>query len=66
MTSQSRFSTMAVLGATYFIAMLMWRNDPKRMGEFLTNPIGEKLAAGAVVLQAVGIVWAARVGKLKF
>ena len=28
MTTQSRVSTIAVLATTYFLAVLMWRNDP--------------------------------------
>jgi tight adherence protein B len=66
MTTQSRVSTIAVLGTTYFLGVLMWRNDPARMEEFLTNSVGKALVAGALVLEAVGIVWAAHIGKVKF
>ena len=66
MTTQSRVSTIAVLGTTYFIGLLMWRNDPARMEEFLTNSVGKSLVAAALTLEAVGIVWAAHIGKVKF
>jgi len=66
MTTQSRVSTIAVLGTTYFIGLLMWRNDPQRMQEFLTNSVGKGLVSGALILEAVGIVWAAHIGKVKF
>jgi tight adherence protein B len=66
MTTQSRVSTMAVLGTTYFIGLLMWRNDPQRMAEFLTNSVGKALVSGALILEAVGIVWASHIGKVKF
>jgi len=66
MTTQSRVSTIAVLGTTYFLGVLMWRNDPARMEEFLTNSVGKALVAGALVLEAVGVVWAAHIGKVKF
>jgi tight adherence protein B len=66
MTTQSRVSTIAILAATYFIALVMWRNDPDRMVNFLNNSLGQSLVSGALVLQAVGIVWAAQIGKVKF
>jgi Flp pilus assembly protein TadB len=66
MTSQSRVSTISILGATYFIALIMWRNDPARMIGFLTSPIGKTLVAGALALQAIGVVWAARLSRVKF
>ncbi len=66
MTTQSRVSTIAILGTTYFLGLLMWRNDPQRMEEFLTNSVGKLLVSGALVLEAVGIVWAAHIGKVKF
>jgi Flp pilus assembly protein TadB len=65
MTAQSRASTMAILGVTYFIALVMWRSDPDRMREFIANPIGKILLAGALVLQAIGIVWTSRIGRKK-
>jgi tight adherence protein B len=65
-TAQSRVSTIVVLAATYFIALVMWRNDPQRMNEFLATTIGRSLVTGAVVLQAIGIVWSANIGKIKY
>jgi Flp pilus assembly protein TadB len=66
LTMQSRVSTIAVLAATYFIAVVMWRNDPVRMQEFLSTSLGRSLVVAAMLLQAFGIVWAARIGKIKF
>ena len=37
-----------------------------RMEEFLTNSVGKSLVAAALTLEAVGIVWAAHIGKVKF
>jgi Flp pilus assembly protein TadB len=59
MTTQSRVSIIAVMGVTYFIAALMWSNDPDCMKAFLTTEVGSFLVAAAVLLQAVGIVWSA-------
>jgi Flp pilus assembly protein TadB len=66
LTAQTRFSVGAVLLVTYFIAMLMWRTDPPRMTEFLSSGIGQALVAGVLVLQAIGIVWAALLSRVKF
>jgi Flp pilus assembly protein TadB len=66
LTTQSRVSTIAILGATYFIALVMWRNDPMRMQEFLATDIGRTLVAGSILLQAIGIVWATQIGKVRY
>jgi len=58
MSTQARVSIIAVMGITYFIAALMWSNDPARMQGFLSTSIGSWFVAAAVLLQAVGIVWA--------
>ena len=55
--AQSQFSTIAIIGLTYFIAALVWRNGPEQMHEFVTSTVGGWFVAGSVVLQAVGIVW---------
>jgi Flp pilus assembly protein TadB len=66
LTTQARASTVAVLGATYFIALIMWRNDPERMQRFLANVFGQGLVAVGVVLQAVGIIWVSALSKLRY
>lgn len=66
LTTQSRVSILAVLGATYFIALIIWRNDPQRMSDFLSTQVGSYLVTGAVVLQAIGIVWSNRIGRIKY
>jgi tight adherence protein B len=64
MTTQSRVSIIAILAVTYFIALIMWRNDPPRMAGFLASPIGKSMVAGAVLLQGVGVVWTSRIGRV--
>jgi tight adherence protein B len=66
LTVQSRTSTIAVLGTTYFIGLVMWRTDPPRMEEFLATTIGGALVSGAVFLQAVGIIWTSWLSRLKY
>jgi len=65
MSAQSRMSILGVLFATYAIAAVMWANDPGRMERFLLSDYGSILVAGAVVLQAIGIVWTAGLARIK-
>lgn len=66
MTIQSRLSVISILLTTYFIAALMWRNDPERMSGFLSSTIGQYLVAAAMLLQGVGIVWISRLSQPRF
>lgn len=66
MGTQSRVSILAVMGVTYFIAAMMWNNDPGRMEGFLTTSIGSSLAAGAMFLQSMGILWSAAISRARF
>ncbi|MBS0209849.1 MAG: type II secretion system F family protein [Planctomycetes bacterium] len=66
LTTQARTSIVAIMGSTYFIAVLMWRNDPERMANFLDTSVGASLAAVAIVLQAVGMVWISYLSKPRF
>src|SRR6202043_1562811 len=51
LTTQARVSIIAVLCMTYFLALVMWRNDPGRMRQFLSTAVGQYLVAGAILLQ---------------
>lgn len=63
MTTQVRVSIIAVLGLSYFIALIMWFDDSQRMKAFLATNIGSFFVASAVILQAVGIVWASTLSR---
>jgi tight adherence protein B len=63
MSTQVRVSIMAVLGLTYFIAAVMWFNDPARMKAFLLTNMGSFFVASAILMQAVGIVWSAHLSR---
>lgn len=65
-TAQSQFSTLAIIGLTYFIAVIVWRNGPDQMEEFVRSAVGSWFVAGSVVLQAVGIVWMNLISKPRF
>jgi hypothetical protein len=44
----------------------MWSNDPERFEKFLTSDMGSMLAAGVIVMQAVGIVWSSSIARIRF
>jgi len=66
LTTQGRASVLAVMVLTYFLALVMWRNDPERMSDFLATVLGQVLVAGALLLQALGIVWTNALSRLKY
>lgn len=64
--AQSQFSTYAILGLTYFIAIIVWRKSPEQMEDFVSSSVGSWFVAGSMLLQAVGIVWMNVISKPKF
>ena len=65
MTMQARLSVVSVTVVTYFIAALMWRNDPERMGAFLNSLIGQSLTCAAIFLQGIGVLWISHLSKAR-
>jgi tight adherence protein B len=65
LTTQARTSIIAVMFTSYFIAAVMWRTDPARMAAFLRTSLGEWFIAAALILQGLGIVWSARLSRMK-
>jgi tight adherence protein B len=66
LTAQARFSVFAIMVVTYFIAVIIWRNNPDRMRMFLATTVGQVLIAGAVVLQALGVVWSILLSRVRY
>ncbi len=64
--AQSQFSTFAILGLIYLIAVIVWRNGPEPMEEFVTSTVGSWFVAGSIIAQAVGIVWMNLISKPRF
>ena len=52
--------------ATYFIAIVIWRNNPDRMVGFLSTSIGSWLVGFAIVMQGIGIVWTAAASRVRY
>jgi Flp pilus assembly protein TadB len=66
LTTQGRASIVAILLLTYVLGLIMWRNDPERMQQFLGTNFGQALVAGSMLLQAAGIVWSAVLSRMKY
>lgn len=64
--AQSQFSTFAILGLIYLIAVIVWRNGPEPMVEFVTSTVGSWFIAGSIIMQAAGIAWMNFISKPKF
>lgn len=63
---QAQLSVWAVLAATYFIGLVIWRTNPGQMRDFVRSPTASWLIAGSVILQAVGIAWMGRISRLRY
>ncbi len=64
--AQSQFSTFAIIGLIYLIALIVWRNGPESMQEFVNSSVGSWFVAGSIVMQAVGIFWMDLISKPRF
>ena len=64
--AQSQFSTFAIIGLIYLIALIVWRNGPEPMREFVTSTVGSWFVAGSIMMQAVGIAWMNLISRPKF
>lgn len=65
-STQAQASVVGVVCITYFLGLLMWRTNPDSFEEFLSHPVGANFMAGAMVLQALGLLWITRLSQLKF
>ena len=64
-TAEARISVLGILVVVYGIAVLAWTNNPDRVEAFLGSGIGGGIAAACVLLQALGIVWMARLTRIE-
>lgn len=65
-STQAQASVVGVVCITYFLGLLMWRMNPVNFEEFLSHPVGANFMAGAMILQAVGLLWITRLSQMKF
>ncbi|MEQ8819447.1 MAG: type II secretion system F family protein [Sumerlaeia bacterium] len=64
--AQAKVSTAVLVGMTFVLFLIVWRQDPARMESFLATETGRWLLAGALLLQPIGIVWQARMSRPRF
>ena len=65
-STEAQASVVGIIAITYFLALLMWRTNPMHFEAFLRSPVGANLAAGAMVLQSIGLVWITKLAQLRF
>ncbi len=63
---ESHASVAVVLGIAYVLAFLMWRSNPDRLEAFVVTGIGTAIVAIVILLQAIGLLWMARLNKSTF
>ncbi|MCA9472357.1 MAG: type II secretion system F family protein [Nitrospirales bacterium] len=63
---ESHLSVLSILFITYGLSLLMWYLNPVGMEAFLSTPVGSYLGAGAIIVQALGILWIARLSRISF
>ncbi|MFM8477475.1 MAG: type II secretion system F family protein [Planctomycetaceae bacterium] len=64
--AQSRFSAFSVLALTWFIALIVYNNNPEQMSEFVNSTLGSWGIAATTILQAFGIVWMNVISRPRF
>jgi tight adherence protein B len=63
---ESTMSVAVVMGIAYILAFLMWRTSPDRMEAFVGTDLGTVIVAGVIVLQALGLIWMAKLNQETF
>jgi len=63
---EAHASVAVVMGISYVLFFLMWRTNPDRLEGFLATAIGTAIVASVIVLQAVGLVWMARLNRSSY
>ena len=56
---------IGVLGICDLLAITSWAADPERIRAFLDTRLGAWFAAATVALQAVGLLWIARLSRVE-
>ncbi|GJL66864.1 MAG: pilus assembly protein TadB [Nitrospirales bacterium] len=63
---ESQLSVLSILLITYGLSFLMWHVNPASLETFLLSTIGSYLGAGAIMAQAIGIIWISKLSEIKF
>ncbi len=63
---EANVSVAAMMGISYGLAWIMWRANPTSFLAFLTSDLGLYLTAGAMLLQALGILWVRQLSQIRY
>lgn len=63
---EANASVVAMMGISYGLAWIMWRANPASFVVFLKSDLGLYLMAGAMILQAVGILWVRQLSRIRY
>ncbi len=64
--AEAHASVAVVLVIAYVLGFLMWRTNPDRLQTFVASDIGTLVVAAVIALQAIGLVWMARLSPSTF
>lgn len=59
-STEAQLSAVGVLTVTYLLALVTWQAEPDRFAGFLESSYGSFLVNATILLQALGLVWMAR------
>ncbi len=63
---ESQLSVLSILLITYGLSIMMWYVNPTSMEHFLSTTAGVYLGAGAIMAQAIGIIWISKLSEIHF
>lgn len=64
-STEAQLSAVGVLTVTYLLALVTWRAEPERFVGFLGSSYGSFLVNATILLQALGLVWMARLTRVE-
>ena len=64
--TQARVSVIVFVLVTYFLGIVSWQSNPDRMESFLGSEFGSMLAAGAMLMQGLGVFWISRLSRIPY
>lgn len=62
---ETQASVLGILVVTYGLAVLMWNNYPDRLETFTGSELGSAFVALSILLQAIGLLWIARMTRIE-
>jgi len=63
---EAQASVVAVMAIAYGLVILMWNTNPGPIQKLLYSSFGSYIAAGVMILQAIGMVWIWRMSRIRF